>query len=363
MATYEVSTDFLHIIAGTNNTISTAYTEAAKNLEDSDKTLKYLKNFISSIENIAAKNNAVDKKISASKGNMKDFVSYKSIDTTLKFLKTHKTPSGNAITASLGTLHDSLEKNQSYYEEGYRKGIRLIILEYESVLYMLISGLSMALSYNFDVTEKNGQSKLIEKPSAYFGITGKTVKELAAELSKKDHTKYLEDLIRAHDQSGLEDTDLKESVYTEGVVQVVAATLTLLSSMLKGAKTIVSFGVSGLNALKKSVFGIIPLIRCAMYLSYKRKADTILNLEQQAAYIEQNIEQLNTRTNIDPKKKEEIIKKQRAQAEAYMKRAAKIRAQLVETDKDVADAIKKEDPEMGKTDDGDFVLESVSIDS
>lgn len=357
----DICTDFLQIIAGTSNTISKAYIEASNNLANGDKAIKYLENFIKSIENVASKDGAVDKRISSSKGAIKDFVGYDNIKKSLAFLSTHKTPTGNTLTADLKSIHDSLEKLGNYYEEGYRKGLRLLMLEYESAMYLLITGCSMALAYNFDVTESNGQIKLVPKPKEYFGITGKKIKEMAEELSKKNHADYLDELLKAANVGSSIPDNVNESVFTEVTFAGIASTVELLGKVFQTLGKGVKFGVNSFRALRRTVFGIIPLIRSVIYLSYKRKADAILSLEQNIAFIEQNIDRLNTRTNMDPEKKAQIIKKQQAQIEAYKKRAEKLRAQLEEGEKDAAEAINKENPQLGNTDD-DFVLESANDD-
>jgi len=56
MNKYMISNDFLEIITDTTNKLHPAYMEASKNLDSSnDKALGYIKNFITSIENIANK--------------------------------------------------------------------------------------------------------------------------------------------------------------------------------------------------------------------------------------------------------------------------------------------------------------------
>ena len=361
MENVDICTNFLHIIAGTSNTIASAYVEASSNMNNNDKVLKYLNNFITSIENVASKNGAVDKRISATKGSMKDFVGYDNIETSLKFLSTHKTPTGNAIVNDLKQIHTYLDKYESYYTEGYRKNIRLIMLEYESAMYLLVTGLAMSLSYNFDVTESNGQIKMTPKPKAYFGVTGKKIHEMAEELGKKIHEEYLDEIIKVANSNTPISEGVDDSVYLELSLDTVTGTLSLIGAVWNNLKKVASVGLRGISSIKKSIFGIIPLIRSVIYLSYKRKADTIMALDQSVAFIEQNIERLNSRTNIDPAKKEQIIKKQKAQVEAYKKKAEKLRAELEEGEKDAVTAAKKEEPQLGNTDD-DFVLESVEED-
>lgn len=356
----DICTDFVQIVTGKSNKLSTAYTEAAASVEkDNDAALGYLKNFIASIENIRSHRNAIDPKISASKGNIESFSSYDNIEKGLKFITTNKTPSGASITKDLVSVHDGLVRYKAHYTSGYSHNNRLLMFEYESAMYLLITGLAMALSFCFEVTDKAGTTKVTPKPKAYFGVTGKKLHEFAEELNKKDHGKYLDELDKAG--SGTNSEPVNESVYTEGAIEVVGTTINLLSSLFGAGKSVVKFGTHVFKAAKRTVFGIVPLIRGVIYLSYKRKANSILALEQNIQYIEQNINIIQNKQGISQEEKDAIIKKQRASIEKYRKRAEKLRAELEEGEKDAARAIKAEDSQMGtpaSASDDDFVLES-----
>ncbi|MDE6852572.1 MAG: hypothetical protein K2J67_08785 [Lachnospiraceae bacterium] len=357
----DICTDFVQIITGIPNRLSSAYMEAANTVEkDNDAALGYLKNFIASIENIRSRRNAIDPKISASKGNINSFASYENIEKGLKFITTNKTPSGATITKDLVTVHDALVKYKTYYTSGYSHNNRLLMLEYESAMYLLITGLAMALSFCFEVTDKAGTTKVVPKPKAYFGVTGKKLHEFAEVLSGKDHAKYLDELDKAG--SGVKSEPVSESVYTEaGVLNVVSSTINLISSIWGAGKSVVHFGTHAFKTAKRTVFGIVPLIRGVIYLSYKRKANSILALEENIQYIEQNINIIQNKQGMSQEQKDAIIKKQKASIERYRKKAEKLRAQLEEGEKDAASAIKAEDSQMGtpaSASDGDFVLES-----
>lgn len=354
----EICTDFLTIIAGTSNTISSAWTEAAADLNDKDKTLKHLKNFMTSIDNVASKKGAVDPKIPASKGVIKNFSGYESIASAFSFLSKHKSAAAASILKDLNTLHSCIEKYGHFYETGYSHNISLLKLEYESAMYLLVTGLTMAISYCYDVTDSNGTVKMVPKTGASFGTTGKMIHQMAGEISGKKHADYLDKLTKAATS-----TPVSESFefYTEAVSFAgIVGTINLVSNLIDSVSHVGSFALRTGKEIVRSVFGIVPLIRSCIYLSYKRKADTILALEQNVAFIEQNIDRLEKRTNMDPAQKANIIKKQQAVIEAYKKKAEKLRAELEEGDKDAATVIQKENTTIGKDD--EFVLESVEDD-
>jgi hypothetical protein len=367
MGQYDICTDYMTIIAGTSNKIATPYLEASKSIEsDNTKSMAYLKNFITSIESIAAKSANKEKAIAESKGNIKNLPSYENIKYALDF--TSKNLGKIKVLADISTLLDCLEKNQSLYTEGYTKQIRLIMLEYESIAYMVITGLVEVMANDMDVVQNGYKIQIKKKFASTHGTINSTISKLADEVKKPSHKDYLEALIKGIEVQNVdtkievkkeEDKSVNEStVFTESAV---TDTISLIGAIFNNAGRIVKAGITGLKAIKKSLFGIIPLIRSVMYMKYKRKADKIAALDLQVEYLKNNIEQLqNKKGDMSPEKKAEIIKKQQAQVEAYKKRAAKLRAQLMEEEKEAATEIAKEDPKMKETD-NDYVLEGVSV--
>lgn len=350
----DINHSFVEILAGTSSVTAPAYMEASKSMENSDnKAMGTLKNFLVSIEKIS--NGAKDARISASKGNLKQFKGYENIKTVTDF--TSKNLSGIAILGDLKKIQDMLETNQPLYSEGYQKQDRLIMLEYESGVYLLVTGLAMVMANSMEVVQNGEQIKIQKRQGDQLGLIGKTISDFSKEISTKEHKQYLEEMLKSHETKPV-DTKVEavDMTFTEGTV---ADVVNLIDSMFTNIGRIGSFTKRAIRAIKNSVFGIVPLIRTVLYLRYKKKADTVLALEQQAAFIEQNIEILKNRTNMDPEKKALIIKKQQATVEAYMKKAEKLRAELTETEKDAAEEIKKEPspvPSNSKEDD-EFVLE------
>lgn len=360
MVEYDVCTDFVEIISGTKSITSPVYMEASKSINSGDeKSLKYLKNFIISIENIASDGKVKDERISTTKGNIRQFKGYKDIETTITFLK--KNFSNLQSMKDLVAICDALENYQSLYTAGYEKNVRLIILEYECGLYLLVTGLASLMANGIDVVQNGVELKVKKKSGNTSSMITKTIHEMAKQMSNKQHKDYLKGLLDNKDNVKI-NTDIKESVILESLV---SDTVDLLAFILHNGKNLAFNGLTFFNTIKRSLFGIIPLIRSVLYLKYKRKADIILALEEQAAFIKQNVEQLEkTKGNMNPNKKEIIIKRQKAVAEAYMKRAAKLRAELIETERDASEEIKKEDPKMKDTsssDEDEFVLEGMNL--
>lgn len=374
MNQYSICNNYLEIVAGTGNKTHPKYVTEAKSIASSGtEGLGKLKNFITSIEKISSSSACKDSRISESKGNIKNFSGYENITTAMTFLKSNL--SGVSLMKDLISLYDNLIKYQPLYSDGYTKGVRLVILEYESGVYMLVTGLSMAMANNIDVVSTGTKVKIVKKSSDTHGTISTVISDLVKQLNKSEHKTYLENMVKARDNVKIDtskidkkdeekknDKEIKESYMVESLV---SDTLELINTGMGLVGSGVRFVGTAARAVKDSIFGIVPLIRSVMYLKYKKKADTVLALEQQVQFIQQNINQLENRTNIDPKKKEHIIKKQQAHIDAYKKKAEKLRAELMETEKDASNAIKNDNPNMSKEDtsnkDDDFVLEGKTI--
>jgi len=349
MDIYKISTDPAEIISGTSNISSRLYKEASDAIEsNTPKSMGYLKNFITSIESIAGKENVQDDRISSTRGNMSKFSGYENVKFAIDFLS--KNLPGMPIVQNLITIHKALEINQALYMSGYDKQVRLIILEYESALYMLITGLSFAMVNNIDVVSTGTSINIKRKSSPDKGVISKVVKEMARELSSKDHQAYLQTLISAKDELPIGESVLMETNRS------LSDTLDIISSLASGVGKLASFGKRTFQTLKRTMFGIIPLIQSVLYLKYKKKADHILALDQQVNFLNMNINQLKNIKTMDEEEKQVIIKKQEAKIEEWKKKAAKLRAQLDETEKDTSAAVNATTPAIQADSSDDFTL-------
>lgn len=357
MSHYKIDTGFIEIVSGTNNMTSRAYMEAAKEVDNkTPKAMRQLKNFITSIENLAAKDVVKDSRISGTKGNITAFAGYDNIKTAMDFLSKNlgKIP----VMQDLDIVYKALTINQTQYTEGYEKNVRLIVLEYESAVYLLVTGLSMAMADSIGVSQNGTQIRIEKKAGSSDGPTIKTLHEFAKQLGNKSHKEYLEGLLKGKENVGVPTKIEESATFMESTI---ADTIDLIDAVTTNIGKIAGAGKRLVMTMKNTIFGIVPLIRSVLYLRYKKKADTILALDQQVNFINMNIEQLQNIKSMDEAKKAEIIKKQKAVAEQYQKKAAKLRAQLTDGEREATEAIKKEDPEIKKVDDGDFVWEGVSV--
>jgi len=350
MSAYNITHDYMEIISGTTNVLSPVYTEAAENVNKNTSTgYGYLRNFVKSIDQLSKK--GTDTRISETKGNIKNFDSYENIKFSIDFLS--KNVSNLGMLTDCRNIFKKLEEFTALYSEGYTKKARLVVYEYETAAYLLVTGLSMIMATNVDVVSNGTDIKIKKKSAQTNGVIARMLTDYAKQLTSRDHKQYLETMLKSIDDVG--PSNYQESVMMEGAVDEM---LQAIDVAITGGKKIGSLAVHAVKGVKNSLFGIVPLIRSGLYLKYKKKADTISALDQQCQFIKMNIDQLKNIKNMDEKKKEVIIKKQEATIEAYQKKAEKLRAQLCETEKEVATAINKENPQIkNNTKDDDFVLE------
>ena len=358
---YDFCDDYMTILAGTSNRLARAYVEAAEHVEkDDDASVKYLKKFIGSIEKLSKSPKVNDARITKSKGFLREFEEHENIDYMLKFLQQYvKEP----IVGDLKKIYDALTSYGTEYRSGYDKNVRLVELEYESAVYMLVTGLVYTMSNCVEFAQQDTGFKIVKKAIDKRDTIAKMTSKMAKQLSEKDHKLYLSKLVEAatvaRRDSGKPVAESYEGEYT--IESVVGDALDLFDAITNNIGRIMGAGKTMIRTMKRTMFGILPMIRGVIYLHYKKKADHIANLEQQCAFLKMNIDQLNRRTDLSKEEKERLIKRQSAYVKAYEKKAAKIRAELNEQSRDAAASLEKDREVIQnapKSNDDDMVLES-----
>lgn len=326
---YKIPLSYYDLVLSDLPKHSVAYMEAKEELEnDKVKTQEVLNKLFKALQTLSKEDEVKDPRIDKSAGDIEKFEGNDNIIKALSFIGTNF--KGASIYNELNTIYEYLKNNKELYMQGYSKNIFPITAEYDNAVYILVTGLSMIMSSEMDVDVKNGNLVVSKKNSNMFGIISNAVKGLAVEMSKGSHKVYLQDLIKA--ESG-------DKAVTEDFVSGVNAFATTWD-MIR------NIGIMGWDIIKRvinSAFGIIPIIRSIIYLRYKKKADTITELETQVANLEENINLLKNRTNIDPKQRDIIIQRQQAYIKQYKKKAEELRAELSETEKDAAVAAKEDE--------------------
>jgi len=371
MSKYDnVSSDFLEIIAGTDNKTSMAYTEAKKEMEKNpDKSMIQLKNFYKDIE-VTYKNinKKTEQSIIKSRGDLSKFSGYENMQYAFDLLSSPL--KSNSIMKHLIIIKNELEDNRLIYMEAYRRKIRILMHEYENIVYLLQTGLCMLFADCVQITKKDPGYIINASAKSDNKFIVNTLSRLASNVKDKSHKKYLESILEAAKKSVNNKnypTSVNESydeeVFTEA--NVLFTYIASFSSIMDSIATMFTGLKSIFNSIKQSLFGIIPLIRSIIYLRYKKKADTILALEMNIALIKENIELLKRSKSKSESEKKEIIKKQEAICEQYEKRVEKLKAELGETEYEASKALKQNESNLKKTDDksnnDDFVLEGTNM--
>lgn len=344
---YTITTDALEILSGTNNRTSPIYLEAVNNAEnDQKKATAYMKRFLRSIHKVSPSGKLKNDAISKTKGNISSFFKYDDINQVLDILGKHIP--NNIELKSLNRIKDKLESNKSHYMDAYSNKLLLLIMEYETSMYMLIEGLGFVLVSYVTITFDNGIMKIVpKKGSINKSIISKLIIDLSKELSNPNHDDYIKEIV----------SNKSSDVMNEAVGDATLEAIKLITNIIKQSFDIFKRGRNVVRVFMKSIFGILPIIRSIIYLHYKRKADKIKSLELNAHFIQLNIEMLENKTNMNPEKKAEIISKQQAKVIAYLKAAEKLRAELVEAEKDTADALNADNKTMNQPTDDDFILD------
>lgn len=355
---YDITTDAAELIARTSSRVTPAFTEAAAITEGKDpqRSLAYLKSFADSIDR-GVKAHGRDKVLVASAGNIKQVKNYETIVKAMDQL-TNFLGANNAELANLRTIHDQLVKFQPMYTDGYKLGVPLVTYEYEAASSTLIRGISVLIVTQVDpqVTSLGAfRFSKVKKQSG--GAFTKLARDMAKELRSNGHGDYLKGLLDLET-----DPDLKVKPEDLPVTEAAQEVASTAFGLARTVVDVIRYGWNGIKSLGRmgktiirSMFGIIPLIRSVIYLHYKRKADTIANLELQAHYVELNIEQLENMKTMDPKEKEKIIRKQQAYVEAYRKKAEKLRAELMDCERSGTAELKADNSNIKPSD--DYVLD------
>nr|DAP16816.1 MAG TPA: hypothetical protein [Caudoviricetes sp.] len=338
---YKIVLDPVEFFAETTNRTHPVYMEALEKVQGkSAGAMGHIKRFVSAIKK---KYKHQDKDIVGSKGNINSYKHHDEIEKAFAMLK--KYHAGSSTVQNLEKIHSALHKNADIYQDGYRKYVDLVTIEYEMGLTTLVRGLEYQLSASLNIEEKNGSFILSKKAPESNETLDQLISSFAKELNDSAHVQFIEALVKAKDEFKV-DTNVNEVVTFEE--SSVSEVVSLINSIVTNTGNVVKNIIGGAKALAKSAFGILVILRACTYYFYQRKADKIMKLQEQIQFLEINVEQLKNRSNIDPNKKEEIIKKQRAVIENYQKKAAKLLAQLQDNSRETSSMLKEDAPEIKK---------------
>ena len=132
--------------------------------EGTEKTMQSLELFLINIDIISKKEEVKDERISDSKGDINKFKSQKEIDEAIHFIIANKLQSVKGFKDIIN-LYELLKKNKEYYMKAYDRNIAIIKLEYENIVYLIVTGLTSILSSEIEIKGFGERLKVIKKCS------------------------------------------------------------------------------------------------------------------------------------------------------------------------------------------------------
>lgn len=214
-------------------------------------------------------------KYADSKGNVEKYKGYDNMMTSLQFLKAdaHMDVSRNALVVENAILNLKARKKSFELCFGAKES-QLGKLMYSAILKACVATTSLLIG-NSAIAVGNSQVKQREIPLAVEGLS----------------------LFNDYCKNGMVDKMMRYELN-------IGNRAVREASLVDSVGDIINLGVSVASAF-------ITAIRSLVYWVYYTRIDLADYLEQQAAYVELNRKALENRTDLDPKKKKEIIAKQK----------------------------------------------------
>ena len=362
----EMIMDPIQIMSGTDNMTHPLYVESVKAVSKSDKkAMHYIKNFLLTVENGRKK---IDMSpISKTNGDITKFAQYKAIQEGIGYLKMAKSP----LATDLNIILDKVREFQPYYADGYNRKMNMLVVEYEAMVMMLQSSLSLALA---TITLKESPEGIsLGTNNQISSNMKKLIHNTAIELTKKEHKSILEALMKASEAP--RDTrvmDKKREVKTEAVATATllatgTAALLFASQAVGVIKNIITGAINlGISAyyfmanFTKSYLNVVSLVRMIAYSYYNKKVKKILKLEEQINFLKKSVEEIKISRSLSEEQKAEMIKKREAYIEMWTKKCAKLRAEFADVEDVTTDQLHADDQKIRQTEkdsSDEFVLE------
>lgn len=349
------SLNMTEVLSGTNNTTHPVYTESTQLLDVKNKksSMQAFKSFLVSIEN-CKKDLKLDS-IDQSKG---DVAKLKEIDA-IKDAITLLEDAGVGNVKYAKSIFEYLETNKSLYMEGYEKNSQLVKYEYEAAAIILMDVLSQLIFHNIalEVGPNGLEVKAMHPEAKNKSMLLELAKRMADMMAKKQHKQYLDVLLKAQTMPKDKVAEVsRDSIKTEATtatgdtfdkaIETSKNLASMIWNVIAHGWNFFSAAMFSIQVFFKTLFGIVPIIRGCIYYHYNRKVSKILKLEESINFLKEHIAQLRKTNDMDPAKKEAIIKKQEAVVAMWEKLAAKRRAEFITAESQTEEEIKKNDQEI-----------------
>ncbi len=259
--------------------------------------------------------------IPKSAGNIRDYSGYGSMTDTLRTIKNLAVEQGvgpvvkyaDIVLQAISYIADL----STIYQKGFNTKTEYVALEYDTYVYLCVEATS-AILYTFVDYIKDPNKQVMS-------IQIKNTKLRADEF-------YFEQLKKFNNiqaTNGTQYRKMMEEVCNGGRDNFI------------GRERIVGIGAIAVIALS-----IIPITRAVIYQIYRLRGDLSVALSQQAKFLEMNQTCIMNNSNFDKKKREDIIKKQKALANELQKISDKLRVKSGKSISESKRDIEKDNKEL-----------------
>lgn len=255
--------------------------------------------------------------IEKSKGDIKEYEGYQNMIEILDILS--KLAIAERYDSVLGYIQivqkaiKNLEELRTAYMEGFSTKTDYVILEYNTYVYTTVEA-TTTLLYEFVEYVKRPDMVTME-------IQLKNNKS-RANLFYFEQLKKFNNVI---DKMGIEYRKLLENLCKKGRENFI------------GVDEII-----GITAISVVAMAIVPITRELIYQFYRLRGNLSASLEMQAKFLEMNKACLEAQTEMDPKKKKEIIDKQKKLSNFLRRISEKIKVKTSKSIKDTKVELNKQ---------------------
>ena len=255
--------------------------------------------------------------IEKSKGDIKEYEGYQNMIEILDILS--KLAIAERYDSVLGYIQivqkaiKNLEDLRTAYMEGFSTKTDYVILEYNTYVYTTVEA-TTTLLYEFVEYVKRPDMVTME-------IQLKNNKS-RANLFYFEQLKKFNNVI---DKMGIEYRKLLENLCKKGRENFI------------GVDEII-----GITAISVVAMAIVPITRELIYQFYRLRGNLSASLEMQAKFLEMNKACLEAQTEMDPKKKKEIIDKQKKLSNFLRRISEKIKVKTSKSIKDTKEELNKQ---------------------
>lgn len=259
--------------------------------------------------------------IPKSAGNIRDYSGYGSMIETLRTIKNLAVEQGALPAAKYADIIlqsiDYIANLSSTYQRGFTTKTEYVALEYDTYVYLCVEATS-AILYTFVDYIKDPNKQIMS-------VQIKNTKLRADEFYFDQLKRY--NSIQA--TNGTQYRKMLEELCNHGKDNFI------------GRERLVGIGAIAVIALS-----IIPITRAAIYQIYRLRGDLSVALAQQAKFLEMNQTCIMNNSNFDKKKKEDIIKKQKALASELQKISDKLRVKSAKSISESKRDLEKDNKEL-----------------